>query len=474
MNTDKFIEKIKKDKVVKMIKEHAQGAHIYIVGGTLRDFYLGQPNFDKDIVVDKADAKKFAQNLAKSVNATFIELDEENKIYRLVLKDKKNFIDIASPLGKTIEEDLRRRDLTINSLALNLQTFEIIDVAGALNDLKAKKIRHISEQNFIDDPLRLLRVFRFQATLGFSLDKELITIIKKHALEIKKPSVERVNYELLKMFSGAYSVKALKVMDRTGVLKEILPIAAELKKVPPNLHHHLNLFLHSIETVKQIQEIYEKSHSEVKKHLERVDFGGASRLAHLKFAGFLHDIGKPVTWTIEDETGRHRFIKHDDIGSKMGANILKQNKFSKKQIDYVAKMIKYHIYPSHIVKNPEINDKIYMRFIRKMENETIDVIILAMADRLSARGVEITDDIVKKNINNLQKLLDFYLSVKDDLKPLPKLLSGDEIMEILKIKPSKKLGEIIKSLQEAQLAGEIITKDEALEFIKSDKVYAEL
>lgn len=474
MNTNKFIEKIKKDKVVKLIIKHAQDAQIYIVGGTLRDFYLDQPNFDKDIVVDKTDAKKFAQTLAKSINATFIELDEENKIYRLVLKDKKNFIDIANPIGKTIKEDLRRRDLTINSLALNLQTFEIIDITGALNDLKAKKIRHISEQNFIDDPLRLLRVFRFQATLGFSLDKELITIIKKHAEEIKKPSVERVNYELLKLFSGAYSVKALKLMDKTGILKEILPIAAELKKVPPNLHHHLNLFIHSIETVKQIQEIYEKSHSEVKKHLERIDFGGASRLAHLKFAGLLHDIGKPVTWTIEDETGRHRFIKHDDIGSKMGANILKQNKFSKKQVDYVAKMIKYHIYPSHIVKNPEINDKIYLRFIRKMENETIDVIILAMADRLSARGVEITDDIVEQNINNLQKLLDFYLSIKEDLKPLPKLLSGDEIMEILKIKPSKELGEIIKSLQEAQLSGEIMTKEEALEFIKSDKVYTRL
>lgn len=474
MNTNKFIEKIKEDEIIKLLKNHAQDSQIYLVGGTLRDFYLGVPNFDKDIVVDTKDAKKFAQSLAKSIDATFIELDDENKIYRLVLKDKKNYIDIANPLGKTIEEDLKRRDLTINAIALNLKTFETLDVTGGLSDLKAKKIRHIHEQNFIDDPLRLLRVFRFQATLGFSLDKDLIKIIKKHAPEIQKPSVERINYELLKMFSGAYSVKTLKGMDRTGILKEILPIAAELKKVPANLHHHLNLFRHSIETVNQIQQIYEKSSTEVKKHLEKTDFGGATRLAHLKLGGFLHDIGKPVTWTIEEETGRHRFIKHDDIGSKMAANILKKNKFSKKQMDYVGKMIKYHIYPSHIVKNPEVNEKSYMRFVRKMGDESIDVIILAMADRLSARGIEITDEIVEQNINNLQALLDFYLKIKEDLKPLPKLLSGDEIMQILKIRPSKELGQIINSLKEAQLSGDINTKEEALDFIKTDKVYTKL
>lgn len=474
MNTNKFIEKIKQDEIVKLLQKHANGAQIYLVGGTVRDFYLGVENFDKDIVVVNTDAKQFAQRLAQSIDATFIELDDENKIYRLVLKDKKNCIDIASPIGLTIQDDLKRRDLTINSLALNLETFEILDVTGGFEDLKSKKIKHISEQNFVDDPLRLLRVFRFQATLGFELDKDLINIIKKHVHLITKPSVERVNYELLKMFWGKYSVDAINSMDKTGLLKEVLPIAHELKKVPPNLHHHLNLFMHSIETVNQIQQIYQKSPEAVKKHLEKSDFGAAARLAHLKFAGFLHDIGKPVTWTIEEETGRHRFIKHDDIGAKMGTNVLKGLKLSKKQIDYISKMIKYHIYPSHIVTNPEANEKSYMRFVRKMDNECIDVIILAMADRLSARGVEITDEIVEQNISALQGLMDFYLSVKEDLKPLPKLLSGNEIMEILHLKPSPKLGQIVNSLKEAQLSGEVCSREEALEFIKSNKVYSEL
>lgn len=467
---NKIIDKIKKDKIINLIKKHAQNAQIYLVGGVLRDFYLNKENFDKDLIVDKIDAEDFAKKLAKSIDASFVPLDEENKIYRLVLKDKINYIDIANPIGGTIKEDLTRRDLTINSIALNLKTLEIIDINDGIKDLKSKKIRHINEQNFVDDPLRLLRVYRFQSMLGFNLDNELAKIVTKHASKIHKSAIERINYELLRLFSGDYCAKTLLEMDKTGLFAEILPISQELKKVPPNLHHHLNLFEHSIEVTKQIQGIYEKSSPEIKKHLQKVDFGGLTRLAHLKFAGFLHDIGKPGTWTIEEETGKHRFIKHDDIGAKMAANILKQRKFSKKQIDYIQKMIKYHIYPSHIVNNPEINDKIYMRFIRKMENEVIDIIILAMADRLSARGTDITDEIVEKNIKNLTSLLNFYLTVKDTLKPLPKLLSGEEIMELLNIKPSKELGEIIKSLKEAQVSGDISTKKEAIKFIHKFKI----
>ncbi len=470
MNTNKIIEKIKNDEILAKIKKFAQNkfahAQIYSVGGVFRDFYLDKENFDKDIVIVEADAEQFAQRLAASLDATFIPLDDVNKIYRIVLEDKINCIDIAALVGENIEEDLKRRDLTINSIAVNLLTDEIVDVNGGIEDLKSKKLKGISEQNFLDDPLRLLRVYRFQAMLGFKADKILKEIVKKHAAKIKKSAVERINYELLKLFAGEYSAKALLDMDDSGLLKEIFPVSEELKTVPPNLHHHLDLFKHSVEVVKQIQEVYESSRIEIKEHLNKSDFGAASRLSHLKLSGFLHDIGKPSTWTIEEDTGRHRFIKHDDIGAKLASKMLKSAKFSKKQIDYISKMVKYHIYPSHVVQSPELNEKIYMRLIRKMESDVIDVIVLAMADRLSARGVEITDAIVENNLGSLIKLLDFYIDIKDSLKPLPKLLSGHEIMEILKIKPSKELGIIVNSLKEAQTNGDVATKSEAIKYVK--------
>lgn len=467
---NKIIEKIKNDEILSLIIQNSQNAEIYLVGGTVRDFYLGKENFDKDIIVGKVNPEEFAHMLAEKLDATYISLDEENKIYRLVRKDKINYIDVAAMMGDSIEDDLRRRDFTINSIAVNLKSLDIIDINKGIVDLKHKKIKHISEQNFVDDPLRLIRAFRFKSTLAFELDNELIDIIKKHVLELHSCSVERINYELLKLFSGKDADVALLQMDETGLLKEILPIIEELKKIPSNSHHHLDLFFHSIETVKQVHLLYSSSCDEVRAHLDRVDFGGCSRLAQLKLAAFLHDIGKPKTWTIEEDAGRHRFIKHDDIGSKMCVSLLKKDKFSKKQINYVAKMVKYHIYPSHVICSPELNDKIYMRFVRKMEDDAIDIIILATADRLSARGPAITEEIVQKNITGLNKLLEYYLNIKDTLEPLPKLLSGEEIMKILKIAPSKELGNIIKALTEAQLSGDVLTIGDATAFIK--KIYS--
>ncbi len=459
-----IIEKIKSDNIISKIVESFDN-QIYLVGGTVRDYYMDLESTDRDIIVMDEDAKSFALKLADLFEASYVPLDEENKIYRLVLPDKINYIDVTNPVGDSIEKDLMRRDLTINSIAVNIRSGEIIDISGGVTDIKNKCLNYVNEHNFVDDPLRLLRVYRFQALYGFELAPETINAVCKYSSLIKEPAVERINYELMKLFSGKYAHKALENMNKTWILEEIFPFVAELKQVPPNAHHHLDLFHHSIETVKQIQILYENNSEPVKEHLERIDFGGFPRLAHLKLAGFMHDIGKFSTWTIEE--GKHRFIKHDDVGATLAIDYLKKLHFSNKQIQYISSMIKYHIYPSHVMTSPQITEKIMMRYVRKMDVNSIDNIILAQADRLSARGPEITDDIVERNINSLNMLIKFYLETRETLKPLPKLLSGDDVMKILDIKPSRKLGEIMSALHEAQISGDVMTKEQAVEFIKT-------
>lgn len=459
----KIIEKIKSDEILSKIIEKFDN-EIFLVGGTVRDYYMGLESTDRDIIVMDEDAKKFALKLSDLFDATFVPLDEENRIYRLVLPDKINYIDVTNPAGDSIEKDLMRRDLTINAIAVNIRTGDVIDISGGVTDIKNKCINYVNELNFVDDPLRLLRVYRFQALYGFQLAQETINAVCKYSDLIHKPAVERINYEILKLFSGEYAHIALENMNKTWLLEEIFPFVKELKQVPPNSHHHLDLFHHSVETVKQIQSLYDKSSDVVKEHLNRIDFGGFSRLAHLKLAGFMHDIGKFSTWTIEE--GKHRFIKHDDVGAKMSVKILKDLHFSNKQIDYISSMIKYHIYPSHVMTSVQITEKIMMRYVRKMDTNSIDAVILAQADRLSARGPEITDEIVERNITSLNMLLRFYLEARENLKPLPKLLDGNDVMKILNIKPSKKLGEIMDALHEAQISGDVTTKDHAVEFVK--------
>lgn len=448
---------IKDDFVLKNINEG------YLVGGAVRDFLLGKTTVDRDIAIVGA------EDFAKNFDGTFVVLDEENKIFRVVLEDKINFLDISELQGGSIEEDLTRRDFTINAIAYDLKNEKFIDVTGGLEDLKNGVLRHIKDENFEDDPLRVLRAFRFAAITGFEMSEDLKSAINKYKHLLLKPSRERIMYELLKLFGGKYTSKTLLLMDEFGILEELFPYVAEMKKVPPNTHHHLDLFHHVVETVRNIEELYENAPGKVKTHLDQVDFGGFPRINHLKLAGFLHDIGKFSTWTIED-TGRHRFIKHDDIGSKMCVSFLKDLKFSKKQIEYISCMIKNHIYPSNVIAAPDLNEKIMMRYLRKMENNVIDNIILAKSDRLSARGEAITEEMVNDNLNGLDKLLNFYLEKRETMKPLPKLLTGFEVMEIKGIKQSPELGVIMKALNEAQISGDVNTKDEAEEFVKSYKL----
>lgn len=461
-----LIKKIKNDELLNKIRDLSLNYEVYCVGGVIRDYVLGKSNFDKDLIVCSCDAEIYAKMLANKLEAVFVPLDIENKIYRLVLDDKITFVDITNPIENSLEKDLMRRDFTINSVAVNLKTYELIDINRGLKDLKNKKIRMIDEKNFIDDSLRLLRAFRFQASTGFDFDSKTFYTINKHIKLINNPAKERVRYELMKLFDGKYTVKALLSMEESGILYEILPIYSDVKKVPSNTHHHLDLLHHLIETVNQIQNFYEVSKIEVKAHLNKIDFGNSSRLSHLKLAGFMHDIGKYSCWTIEEDTGRHRFIKHEDIGAKLCVPILRELTFSKKQIDFISKMIKNHIYPSHVVSSEELTDKIKMRYVRKMENDVIENIFLAMSDRLSARGRAVTDEMVSRNLKGLNELLAFYMQVKDKLEPLPKLISGEEIIAMTGLKPSQDLGTVIKSLNEAQINGDVNTKDEAIDFIK--------
>ena len=442
------------------------GRKVYLVGGTVRDYLLNRPTYDRDIIVLDENARHFSQKLAQTLDATFIPLDEENNIYRLVLKDKLNYLDITNPIENNFEKDLLRRDFTINALAMDIYTGEIIDSCGGKSDLKTGVIRMISDKNFDDDPLRILRAYRFQANLGFNIEDETMKAILSRKCRILEPAIERINTEVLKLFEGKYTVKALIGLDNAGILESLFPPITDVKKVPPNSHHHLDLLHHSLEVVNQIQLLYENSNNIIKEELEKSDFGGASRLAHIKLVGLLHDIGKFSTWTIE-ENDRHRFIKHDDIGAKMAEKMLKEMHFSKKQIEYISKQIKLHIYPSSVIQAPNLSEKHYMRYIRKMEGAIIDNILLAKADRLAAQGKDITPEILETNLSGLDKMLNYYLEIKDSLKPLPKLIDGNEIIKILDIKPSPILGQIIDALHEAQISGDIETREDAIVFIKN-------
>lgn len=455
------------NKNLNLIKPYLQDCDAYLVGGYLRDYFLKKTSFDCDIAIScSQNICELVKNIAEKIGATFVPLHEDFEIYRIVLDDKKNYFDFAKIEGKDINEDLSRRDLTINAIAYDINNGRFIDIFNGIEDIKNKVIRAISEKNIVDDPLRIMRVFRFASVLGFKIEENTLGLIKKHSALIKKPAKERLTYELMKTFGGDNISETLLTMDKCGIIEEIFPHFKEIKKIPPNTHHHLDLFHHLVESAGQIEKVVKNQNEEIKSYLNE-EFGVSTRLAYLKLSAFLHDWGKPATWTIEEDTGRHRFIGHDLEGAKLIQPILKDLKFSKKQIDYISNMIKYHIYPSQLASDKNLTDKAKLRFYNKLKDEVIDVIMLANADRNSALGKAVTKEMIAKNKRGLQALLDGYFKEQSRLKELPRLLNGYEIMEILNISKGKDLGNIIKALNNAQVEKSVTSKEEAITFVKN-------
>lgn len=436
------------DPVLNSIDELFKNYEAYLVGGYLRNYFINNEiSADRDIVV-KNNAIKLAYDIADKLDATFVELDKENKIYRVVLKDKINYFDIAEAIENDILKDVKRRDFTINSIFYNLNTKEIYDPLNGISDIKNKLLKTADLNNLTDDALRFLRLYRFYSKTAFTIEKNLLEFTKDNFNKISSVALERINYEIMQIFEGKYAADTLEKMYNDGVLEMIFPFVKEIKKVPSNSHHHLDLIHHSIETVRNIR----------------------TNKPLLKLAAFYHDIGKPMTWTIEP-IGRHRFIGHDIKGGELVKKELSKLKFSTKQISYVSKMVRYHIYPASLINlEQDKTKKAYARFVRKLGTDTPDIIELSRADRLSARGEAVSDEMVKKALCHLENLLNYYNEVKNTLEEQKSILDGKEVMEILNIKPSKTVGLILEKLKEAQILKEVTTKEEAREYILKIKI----
>lgn len=486
MNFDS-IKNIGQDEITRLLLSLCDSnTELFLVGGYIRDLLLEKDCYDKDYAIKGASAREFAQKVAEIVNGYYVLLDDEFDIARVVMPDKKNTLDFASCYKQDIIEDIKRRDYTINAIACKIDnnSAELIDIVNGIDDLKNHKINAISEENLVDDPLRLLRAFRFAAQFDFDITDETLEFIKKNQSLINNVAMERINAELIKLFEADFTAENLILMKETGFLDVLFPELIPQRKVPPNLHHHLGLIDHSIEVVRQIELQKNKMPAWFQERLTLEPSIGIKIISLLKIAGLFHDLGKPQTWQI-DEKGRHRFIKHEEVGANLSVPLLKRLKFSKSSIKYISGDIKFHLYPSQLAssnKNVENlyngqenalpSEKAIFRMFRKIGVATPDVILLAMADRLSARGPEITDKIVDDNIKSLFMLLDKYKDSIEQVAKMPKFLDGNDLMALLNLEKGPVIGKILASLHEAQISGDILDKEQAIDFVR--KFYIEL
>jgi poly(A) polymerase len=463
----------------------AAGVDAYIVGGTVRDVLLRRTARDLDLAVSR-DAVAIAERLASTLLGHFVELDEVNAVARVVLDaGPVRYVDIAQLQG-TVDEDLRRRDFTIDALAVPFGGETVMDPCGGLADLDARRLRMNGEHVFDDDPLRMLRGARLAAELAFGFDAATEAAIRARAASVNGAAAERRRDELARIFALDDAYGGLLLLDRLGLLDALLPELAAGRGVPqPNAFHAYDVFEHGLRAVEamdvmlaperparadawmwdELWRAFAWCEEPLRSYLAEETTEGRTRALLLKLAALLHDVAKPETRS-EQADGRARFFGHADAGARTATSILRRYRFAAKEVRLVSVLVAEHLRP---VQLAQVGDaptrRALYRFFRDAGDAAQSLLLLALADAAAARGPRMTSEGWARHVRYMNGLLVRSKEEEGIVDP-PRLLTGHDIIAKLAVPEGPVVGRLLEALREAQAAGEVTDRDEALEFVE--------
>jgi poly(A) polymerase len=435
---------------------------VYLVGGSLRDTLLGRKPLDYDIVV-KENPLAFAEEITKHRNARLVFMGKPGQqLIRVVFKN--TLWDISVMKGNSIEEDLNHRDFTINALAYETATGEFIDVSGGLDDLKKHRIRMVSASIFKKDPLRLMRAYRLAASFGFRLDPATDSCIKRDAHLIRQTAGERIRDEWFKILSFADAFTFISQMKVSGLLFELFPEIDALKSCCRNQHHAYNALEHTLKSFCVLEALLKNLDSHFPEYAGPLDrWFAPPKKSLLKCAILLHDIGKPLCETRKKFGGIH-FLGHEKTGSVLAEKIAKRLRFSNHEIETIVFIIRNHLRPLSLFlarQNQTLTHRGITRFFMKCEKNAIDILLHAVAD-FQAKKEAAEDDGIKAFVRFINELIQHYFTRYLPIRSAKSLLSGRDLIDELHLNPSPIFATILSRVEEAHLAGHIVTRDEAL------------
>jgi len=449
---------------------------LYLVGGYLRDIILRRQKNNPDIdFCLKKGAINFGRKLARELKAGFVVLDRGHNACRLVKKtdDRVYTLDFMDFRGETLADDLLHRDFTINSLALSLEDIFgdrnirglLIDLYGGVKDLNSKAIRMVDKGAFDEDPLRILRAFSLSAIFSFKIDRLTLKLIKIKKNKLSAISHERIRDELFKILENRDAYAHLLDMDKLGVLKEIFPEIEPMRKVGQGPYHHLDVWQHSLETIKQLESLI----LEIKRNKDAVGYlnegvsGDRKRYALIKLAAFLHDIGKPSTYC--RQKGKITFHGHERVGLGMATDIGKRIKLSNEEVYSLGRIILWHLRPGYLADNPVVTARAKFRYFRDAGVDAAAILLLSIADQRSTKGRFNSEESRIHHEKVAFGLIKEYFRKNKDKKS-PRLINGDDLIKEFKLRPSPLIGKVLSELEELQAIGRIKSKPEALEAAK--------
>lgn len=433
----------------------AAGEELSLVGGPVRDAILGRVALDLDFTTS-ADPDKILKIVKPLASATW-DVGREFGTIAAQIGDHK--IEITSyradsydkdsrkptvEFGDNLEDDLKRRDFTVNAMALRLPSKTFVDPHQGLRDLMLETLRTPAapEISFSDDPLRMMRAARFTSQLGFELDPAAFAAMRDMASRIEIISAERVRDELSKLLISKNPQPGLELLVESGIAELVLPELPALRLEVDEHHHHKDVYQHSLTVVAQAISLEPQY--------------GFDRDLTLRLAALLHDIGKPATRKLE-QGGSVTFHHHDVVGAKLAKKRLTALRFDNDTIKAVCRLIELHL-RFFGYSDQQWSDSAVRRYVRDADDQLMRLHILTRAD-VTTRNQRKADRLAHA-YDDLEARIK-VLAEQEQLDAMRPDLDGEEIMQLLGIKPGREVGQAYNFLLELRLDEGAVGKDEA-------------
>jgi poly(A) polymerase len=445
-----------------------EGEAVWIVGGAVRDAALGREVTDLDLAV-AGDPAAVARAIAGEGGGQAFELSAEFATWRVVARGGAWQIDATALRGETIEADLGERDFTLGAVAVPLLGGEPIDPYRGLADLDRRLLRAVGERSFATDPLRLLRAARLATELELEIEPRTLSLARAEAARASEPAGERQLLELRRLLGGRDPLRGLRLLDELGLTAVVLPELEALRGVEQGPNHHLDVHGHTMAVLERMLEVEADLErfagdraEETREMLDEPLADEMTRGTALRFGALLHDIAKPQT---RGERGGYvTFIGHDREGVGLVAEICRRLRTSRALSAHLQGLTLHHLRLGFLVHEAPLPPRRVHEYLRATDPVAADVTLLTVADRLSARGSGpfATEEAIEAHLSLARQMLAAALDWRRNGPPEP-LLRGDELAAELGIVEGPELGELLLELEAAQYAGEVSTREQAVE-----------
>lgn len=456
----------------------------WLVGGAVRDRILGRATQDLDVVVD-GDPGEAARAIARAAGrAACFALSEEFGAWRVSARDSSWQVDVEPMRGGSLLADLELRDFTVNAIAEPIAGGEPIDPLGGLEDLAAGRLRMAGPRAFADDPLRVLRLVRVAVELGLEPDPAALQGGREQAGALERCSPERIFMELSRIVAAPRALAGLELLGELGATGVVLPELEELRGIEQSRFHHADVHEHTLEVLRRTIELERfaageddgefareltgvlgEHRSAVARLLAEPLADGLTRADGLRWGALLHDAAKPLTRGVRPGDGRVTFVGHDERGAALAREVLGRLRTSERLRGHVAALVRHHLRLGFLVHEPQpLSRRTVFAYLQATVPVEVDVTLLSIADRLATRG-DGAERAIAAHLGVAEGMLGDALRRRAE-GPVRPLLRGDELTAQLGIAPGPRIGALLAELAEAQYAGEVLTREQALAHVR--------